>query len=127
MDPEKFRRIKKLKLPVKPYSLYEGETAIVTGFGYEELKYSKKIPKENPRIISEYTGTSSWRMKFGKATVLSNKNCIMSRKYVKDYLVYNHTICSIMMQHKDGKVEGVIQVFIHKIFKFRMKLCNSIH
>lgn len=112
MDSKRFKRIKKLKLPVKPYSSYEGETAIVTGFGWEEMKCIFKIPKENPQILSKYTGAGSRRMKFGKVTVLSNESC-KNISYISNYnFIHNDSICAVMMHQKDAKIEGVSRVLI---------------
>lgn len=98
-------------MPVEPYLSYEGDSATVSGFGWEEMEYAWSIPKENPEVFRSFNGTTSYKMKFGKVTVLNNTSCEKSIKRTT-YTINSDVICAEMFQDENADVEGVSTVFI---------------
>lgn len=98
-----------MKLPQEPYSSYENEEAVVTGFGDD---YVFKVLDKKTKKPVDYIGVSSYRMKYASVTVVPSIGCTRSVGRVHPNILY-----AKVEQSDPEKPEGVCTVSPFMIYQ----------
>ena len=92
---------------------YEGEEAVISGFGYTWIKYEVDLESKTGIVVG---GELSKKLKYAKADIISTEDC--RQMYNKFQPVYMVQICSKLHQRDNHKSEGVCNVNICLIYLF---------
>ena len=100
--------LSKLELPRDQTLTYEGEEAVISGFGYTWIKYEVDLESKTGIVVG---GELSKKLKYAKADIISTEDC--RQMYNKFQPVYMVQICSKLHQRDNHKSEGVCNVNIY--------------
>lgn len=114
LDIEGSPTIDKVGLP-KSDDLYGNVEAIVSGFGYNQIKVFK-----NPQTGKyDEDGSSDGKLRFARANVLTNSECSQLFKSP----IYGNHLCAQVTQRDPDILEGICTVrWVDENFSFKMNI-----